>query len=540
MKKSIISLIGIMTALALILTGCQSGTTETPTTTTAAGDTQTTAPEVSDDTQVVELEFMRLDPSWDPVKWGEDPVTQEMTKRTGVKLVCSAPSGDGDQVANVMLVSGDYPELINGYTLATYNKYVAAGALYSIDELAETYNYPHILDGTTIPLASQAVHRSADGKLYGVPEWFSEDGFGSVGQEIQVRNDIYEDLGKPEIKTMDDFYSVLETVRDKKLTYHDVNMWPLAVHWQDKAILGDIANIYGSNIYQYIYYNEDTKKVEFFLRAPELVKAVEFLNKCYNNGIVDPECFTFDSTQQDEAYAQGKYIFTMAWMWNLWTADSALSQEDANQYYKAIELPQGTSGVQQYFGYIHTSGDLGFSVTKNCKNLEAATRFIDFCLSDEGEILDFYGVEGNTMEFKDGQPYLMDGVYEAKLADWKGYGQKTGVRLWDRMKSQKWNWERQVEAPVRSSNRAMAAKYAFDATYLKALQVDASTPEGILYGDISANIISQLTQIIIEPDASKIESELQSLLSTYEGKGLSALEDAWTEQYDRISSNAAK
>ncbi|MDD4796820.1 MAG: extracellular solute-binding protein [Eubacteriales bacterium] len=480
---------------------------------------------------------MRLSATWDPVKWGEDPVTKVMTEKTGVKLICSAPSGDGDQVANVMLVSGDYPDLMQGYTIPTFKKYVAAGALWAIDDLVEQYNFPHVLDGTTVPAASLQVHRSSsdDGKLYQVPEWFSEDGFGSVGQSLVVRNDTYEQLGKPEIKTMDDFYSVLETTRDKKLTYHDVNMWPLAIHWQDKAILGDVANIYGSNIYQYMYYNEDTKKVEFCLRAPEMTKALEFLNKCYNNGILDPECFTFDDTQQGEAYAQGKYVFSLCWFWNMWTADSALMQEDPNQYYTALELPQGTPGKQQYFGYIHTAGDVGFTVTKNCKDPEAAIRFIDFCLSDEGEILDFYGVEGETMEFRDGVPWLMDGVYEAKLADWAGYGKQTGVRLWDRMKSQKWNWERQIEAPIRSANRAIASKYAFDATFLKPIQVDAATPEGILYGEIDANYKAQMTEIIIEPDASKVASMVQDLLSSYEGKGLVALEDAWTVNYERIA-----
>jgi ABC-type glycerol-3-phosphate transport system substrate-binding protein len=418
MKKRAISLIVIMLmVLAMFSTGCttaNNGETQDSTTGQTTNDNDADdVVETNDPDEIVELEFMRLDPSWDPIEWGEDPVTRRMTERTGVKLKCLAPSGEGDQVANVMLLSGDYPEIINGYSMSMYAKYVSAGALYSIDELVEKYGYPEILDGSTIPLASQAVHRSADGKLYAIPEWFSEDGFGSVGQIITVRNDIYNDLGKPTIDNMDDFYDVLQTIRDSNITYKDIKMWPLAVHWVDSAILGDIANIYGSKIY----------------------------------------------------------------------------------------------------------------------------RFINFCLSDEGQILDFYGVEGETMEYRDGVPYLMDGVYEEKLADWTGYAKKTGVRLWDRMKSQKWNWERQVEAPVRAANRAMSAKYAFDATYLKPLQVDSTTPEGILYAEIETNIIPQLTEIIIDPDGSKIESSIQELLEYYEGKGLDALENVWTEQYNRITDN---
>ena len=361
----------------------------------------------------------------------------------------------------------------------------------------------------------------------------------ALDRTIQVRNDIYQELGEPEIKTMDEFYKLLETVRDSHRTYNGINMWPLAVHWQDSGMLGDVANIYGSKIMGYKYYNEDTKKVEFFLRAPELIKAVQFLNKCYNKGIVDPECFTFDGTEMGEAYAQGKYVFTMSWFWNLWTADSLLSGEDPNQYYKAIEVPQGTPDVQQHFGYYHTAGDLCLSVTKNCRHPEAATHFIDFCLSDEGQILDFYGIEGETMEFKDGQPYLKKGIYDHLMADWDGYRAKSGIRLWDQMKSQKWNWERQAESPVRSANRAMAAKYAFDGTYLKPLQVKSTTLEGILFAEIEANIIPQITEIVIDPDASKVVPEMKSLLKSYESKGLSKLEDVWTDQYSQIIANAS-
>ncbi|NLW10741.1 MAG: extracellular solute-binding protein, partial [Clostridiaceae bacterium] len=371
-------------------------------------------------------------------------------------------------------------------------------------------------------------------KLNGIPEWFSEDGFGSVGQSLCARNDIYKELGQPNFKTMDEFYEALKTIRDSYATYKGVKMWPLAIHWMDTAMLGDVANIYGANIYRFIYYNENTKKVELFLRAPELVKAVQFLNICYNEKLLDPECFTFDGTQMTEAYSTGKYAFIFTWFWSLWTPEAILTAEDPEQYYVAIGIPQGTPGKQQYFGYIHTGGDLGVSITKNCKNLEAAIRFIDFCLSDEGQILDFYGVEGETMEFRDGVPYLLEGVYEAKLADWSGYAKKTGVRLWDRMKNQKWNWERQVEAPQRAANRAMSAKYAFDATFLKALQVDSTTPEGILYAEIETNIIPQLTEIIVDSKPTEIESKIQELLKYYESKGLSALEDAWTEHYNRI------
>ena len=133
-------------------------------------------------------------------------------------------------------------------------------------------------------------------------------------------------------------------------------------------------------------------------------------------------------------------------------ADAALSAADPDMYYVVVDVPQGTPDVQQYYGFYDTAGNMSFEVTTNCEYPEAVTRFIDYFLSDEGNILDFYGVEDNTMYFdEEGMPHLMDGVYEAKLADFDGYGQETGVRVFDVMMDATWNWERWTESEIRTS-----------------------------------------------------------------------------------------
>jgi putative aldouronate transport system substrate-binding protein len=170
-------------------------------------------------------------------------------------------------------------------------------------------------------------------------------------------------------------------------------------------------------------------------------------------------------------------------------------------------------------------------VTKNAKNPEAAARFIDFFLSPEGEILDFFGVEGNTMEFRDGVPYLTDEAYRGRAADTTGFAHARGVRIFDMMMNQKYNWERYQEDPERQQNRAFASKYAFDGTIQVVTLVDPLSDAGILLADVQANIVSQLTKIMMEPDQTKIPGLVNSLLAEYERKGLAKLEAEWTRQY---------
>jgi putative aldouronate transport system substrate-binding protein len=530
----LIRIVCVLIVCLLALTACT--TTPTTTATTAKPTTGTTGTGTTAQTtfKQVEVEFMMMNTTWNPVVWGSDPVTAQFTQKTGVKFKCSAPSGDADQIANVMLVSGDYPEVMSMGSGATFNKYVAAGALMAIDDLAATYNYPLILN-KYVPADSQKVYRSDDGKLYGVPSWFSEDGFGTTGNGLVVRNDIYVDMKEPTFADMDALYNYLITLRDKKLTSNGVNVWALAYPLNlDKSLIGCVANIYGSQIMTYKQYNASTKRVESLLRAPEVVKALTWLNKCYNAGLIDPENFTQDFNTFREAATSGKYATMLGNYWLMWGADAALSAVDSKVYYRTIEIPQGTPGAQKHFASYDTSGNMSFLVTKNCKEPEAVTRFIDYYLSDEGEILNFYGVEGNTMKFVDGKPQFLPGVYEAKLADFDGYGKKTGVRVFDVMNDATWNWERDAESDIRKANRTMVRSYAFNGTLYKALQVDSSTTEGILNAEIEANVIAELTKLIIQPDGSSIEAKVQELLKSYESKGLSKLEDIWTAQYNKL------
>ncbi|MDR3121040.1 MAG: extracellular solute-binding protein [Clostridiales bacterium] len=200
-------------------------------------------------------------------------------------------------------------------------------------------------------------------------------------------------------------------------------------------------------------------------------------------------------------------------------------------YFRAIDAPAGNPGKQQYYGRVHLSGTSGTMITKNCKNPEAAMRFINYFTSAEGEILNFYGIEGRTMEFVNGEPKLYPEAYEKKLADWDGFAASDGVRIFDFMNNQKYNWERTQESEKRQQDRIIAQKFAFDGTIQTITIIDPLTDSGVLLADIQANIVSQLTKIVMEPDESNIQGMVDSLLAEYERKGIAALEAEWTRQY---------
>jgi putative aldouronate transport system substrate-binding protein len=466
------------------------------------------------------------------IKFGEDPVTARMLERTGVKLNLFVPPGDFNQMATVWLVSGDYPEMMHMSLGQVYNQYVAAGALLAVNKLADQYGYPDITNGNYIYADVFNAQKSDDGNLYMAPDWFSDDGFGSVGYAMNVRNDIYNQMGKPPLDTMDQVYAYLLKVRDANLrSPFGAKLWPLTFSSTDHDYLGYIANLWGSQIFKYYYFDQADRKAKLMLRNDTTVKMLQWLSKAYKDGVLDPDCLSYDQATRDESYNQHKHAIIFDWFSELWTPNSAMTQKDPNMYFFSAAAPQGTPGVQQYHGKYSKLAEQGVLITKNAKHPDAAIKFINFFLSPEGETLEFYGIEGNTMGYKDGQPYIYPEAYEGKLADWAGYGRKTGVRVLDIMMNQKYNWERTQESPDRMQDRAMALKYAFDGSIHNLIVVDPLSDAGILAADLDANMSAQLTRIIMESDQTRIPGLVRDLLAQWEQKGLAKLEAEWTRQY---------
>jgi putative aldouronate transport system substrate-binding protein len=480
----------------------------------------------------VEIEFVYMSTGWKAPRFGEDPVTARMLERTGVRLKLSAPPGDATQLATVWLASGDYPEMMHMGIGPTYNSYITAGALLPLNRLAEQYGYNDITNGNYIYPDVYNAHKSEDGNLYLAPNWFSEDGFGSVGQSMNVRNDIYNQLGKPPLDTMDQLYDYLLKVRDANLrSPFGAKLWPLAFSMTDNNYLGYMANLWGAQIYKYYYFDPADRKVKLMLRNDATVKMLQWLNKALKDGVLDPDVLTHDNTTKPESYNQQKHAVVFDWFWDLWTPNSAMSQRDPNMYFYSAPAPRGTPGVQQYHGRYTKLADQGTVITKNCKTPEAAIKFINYFLSPEGNILDFYGIEGQTMYFENGQPVLYPEAYEAKLADWEGYALQTGVRVLDIMMNQKYNWERTQESPDRRQNRATAHQYAFDASIQNTIVVDPLSDEGILAAELDANMKAQLVRVIMEPDQNRIPALVRELIAQWEQKGIAKLEAEWTRQY---------
>lgn len=537
----------VMVAGLLVACGSTPAASTAPSTAPSAGTEESTAPsqdaeESAAPQEVVTITYMVMDPSWKPRTWGDDPGTRQMTEKTGTAVNFIIPSGDATEKANAMLVANDYPEMMNLGRGTAYMKYIAAGAWHAYDDLWAQYGDTTMV--TFMPETVYKLNQEADGKIYIAPNWFSEDGFGYSGANLNIRNDIYEALNQPEIKTLDELDALcLQLKADAaKYTLSAGKFTPLIIPFgnggKDTYWVNCFINLWGGRAVSNRAYDSENDKVVFFSRTPQMVDVLTYLNKLYAQGILDPEAFTYNGETRGEAYAQGKPAFIWDHFWGMWTANGTLQLENPDVFYTSLDVPSAVEGVKPMLVGFTGLGGAANEITKNCKNTEAALKWASYYMSDEGNICSFFGAEGQTMYYENDdktQPRLMPGVYEKKLADWDNYGLTTGVRKLDLMQNQKWNWERTSESPDRAANRAIASTVIFDGSLLHVIRLESESEEGRIYAAIEPNIMAELTDMITGAEAD-IPAKLDAYNKSLDEAGIAKVEEEWTRQYKDYAS----
>jgi len=540
-KKIISTILAIMMVMSLIV-GCQGTKTNEESDKTIVQSSssekttaeESTVKETSSEPRKVTFKAMWMY-DWFKQIWGEDPASKKITELTGVSFDLSAPTGDGGEKALLMLASNDYPEIMWMDRNAVLEKYISSGALYSMDELAQQYNCPKLL-GEYISQSTVQNLKSSDGHLYGIPNWFSDKGQQSVGGSLNVRADIYETLGSPEIKTMDDLYNYLVKVKEGKFTFNGQKVYPFS--YTGKAdIVGMLANLWGNQIREYKYFDTNEQKVKFYLRNPDVLDAVKFLNRLYREKMLDADLFTYKGEEQLQALAKGKYAVDFGWIWNLWDkVNNPLATIDAKAYFKAITPPEGKSGTKPFIDSYSTIGWNVAVITKNCKDPEMAIKYFDFYMSPEGQAISFYGIEGETWEWVDGMPSLKAGVYDSLKADWGGYSKKTGVWYVTFNQNQKYNPEIAEEKGQRKADRTIAEEYSFDGTPISILSLGGDSEEGKAWTNVSMALDKEMTALVISKSEEDCVNAYNALLKKCEDLGIAKAEAAWTKLYvDRMN-----
>lgn len=328
-------------------------------------------------------------------KWAEE--------KTNIKIEWDlVPDNALNDRKQLMLASGDYPEVIlhGNLTKEEQMKYGKQGVFIPLNDLIEQYA-PNIKKAMEdIPYMKSSI-TSPDGNIYALPQ-VNECYHCDNALKVWMNKAWLDKLGMQVPTTTEEFYQVLKAFKEKD---------PNGNGKQDEIPLTGSDEMWTGNVTAFLMnafivddYTEKTTgtflrvandKVEFVANTEEWKQGLEYLNKLYKEGLIDPAAFTQNADAiQQLANREGDNI-----MGTLTTAllSYAYPMNDTTPRHKDyVVVPplKGPNGVQQtlFFGGINNSQ---FAITNKATKEQqiAAIRFADLMYTEEAIVLQEHGPE---------------------------------------------------------------------------------------------------------------------------------------------------
>ena len=432
MKKRLLS---AMLAAAIVasagLAGCSSGEGET----SQASSGEGTAPGGQQKFDNVTLKYLNC---WNggfknPSDTYNNEVAAAIRDKIGVTVEIEGIMMSETEKLNMVFASGDMPDIINGPywggdsgETQVFKKAAAEGRLLPLDD--SIGNYENLKDSWQVGYVTEAFLENDledprfNGHHYFIPSGIaaSAENITNWGYGIFARKDIVEDIGvdPQSIKTTDDLYDFLVKVRDGG--YQDVNgnaIIPASTFHEGWDLSGYSLNFKNKQLTNYV--KQDDGTYTYYQLTDDWVNEQLFIWKLVNEGILDKECFkTTDAMAEQKAGNGTVAVFSLQYgtIVNA-TKATGLHQNHPEMRYIPIGPLNYASGEPLVQLEQKGSGGSGvYCFPTSCENLEAALTWFNYLNSEEGQLLAYYGFEGDTYEMVDGQPRLMPEILERKQA----------------------------------------------------------------------------------------------------------------------------
>lgn len=426
MKKKIVSLLLCVTMSMSLLAGCNSNSSDTTITTNADTKSDTTSAESGDEESGSSKyeKFITVDvfdnlANYQGVQsgWFADVVKEKFNME--LNLISPNVAGGGDTLYNTRTAAGDLGDLIIvGSEDGRAQELVTADLLLDMTEMLENTEYVKEYTAGIDNLASLI---KEDG-VYGIPTNVSSRSATepSNGSEPTfgpyVRWDLYAELGYPEMNNLDDLLDVLEAMQelcptsDSGQTTYALSLFK---DWDGNMLcLAKQPTCYfGFDELGFVLAKADGSDYQSIIESDSIyVEVLEFFNKAYQRGILDPESSTQTYDTLYDKYKDGAVLFSF-WPWLGQAAYNTTEHTDEGKGFALATI----DGMTIFEDGATPEGEKTFiAIGKNAEDPERLMDFIDWLYSPEGicytaaDTQSGCGPEGLTWEMVDGQPVLTE------------------------------------------------------------------------------------------------------------------------------------
>jgi putative aldouronate transport system substrate-binding protein len=328
--------------------------------------------------------------SWYNKRW-DSKVTlfdKLVTEKTGVEVNIIIPPSDNDENLIAMAASGNMPDIItmNNWS-GVREQMIKAGYFKPLNALAKQYA-PELL--TIVPESMRKWYTQEDGNWYGIAnnftatEWLPKGANIENANGIVARKDIMEKLNikAVDFNTQEGTINALKKVKDANLTIKGKKIEPFYMEWND----WNMARMWGIP-----WETSEGNWVDFRVH-PKYLEMYKFLNSLWLEGLIDADNFT---TWHGNKIQEGACF---AYLGNLDSVSGPIANAyNANK--EAVYVPVGPIRALDGSEPIYDQAGTGWMttfITNKSQQADKAIKLLSFLTSDEGQMLTWYGVKGET------------------------------------------------------------------------------------------------------------------------------------------------
>ena len=366
-------------------------------------------------------------------------IYKQIHEKTGVTIkVITSGSTSWEEVINKKFNTGELPDIFVSYAMdrpTNYQKWIKDEAILPISDYVSETKYPNVYARLKKYDYLKERITYANGKHYALPiESSLEHGMfvrtdwidnlnaklatilvsdGIISSADEMTDELYEQYKFKLPDTLTEFYRLARAFtkydpdndgRNNTYGYtcSEENMW--FNNWIFEAMSSK--DVHDSTYWGIVETGDGNLTASWVTEGNK--KAISFLNKLYNEGILDPDYIGTTSDQKNTNFVQGKVGIMVGNIWyntilqKMKDAKNC-STEEAKNSFTIIAPPAGENGVSGMRGYYGFWCSVCISNKLSAHKRDLALSFMDYLYSDEADELFTYGVEGVHYKVENGE-----------------------------------------------------------------------------------------------------------------------------------------
>ena len=384
-----------------------------------------------------------------PSTGSNNPTAEVIRQKTGVNVEFTFYDGfENDNLTRLFTVGKNMPEVImapywggGDACSAAIRQAVEDGFLIPVDEYLDTIA-PNLKDSWTNGVSksfqeNELTHKAFNGKKYIIPMQTpaAHEDFSNWCYDVFCRKDILEALNVDpgSIHTSEDIYELAKKI--KAGSFKDIN-------GNDIIICSTFANGYSYECYLNSFKSrramtnviqKDDGSLDWICNSPKLEEEIKFMNKMINEGLFDKSAFSHNQDTVTQKMINGSVAMTACRyaQVDMLLSNTLYKTNPEMEYVPLGPIYDANGEAAMPDSYRENSGEYGFPViliTRDCKNVEAFMRYLNYINSDEGERICILGVEGEDWEYNKKGEIVRTAKWEEEIAKNPNYDIERGTK----------------------------------------------------------------------------------------------------------------